>query len=47
MVTEYGMSDLGPITYSRGHEEQVFLGRDISRDRNYSESAAAMEKSIA
>jgi cell division protease FtsH len=41
MVTEYGMSDLGPITYGRGHEEQVFLGRDISRDRNYSEEVAA------
>ena len=40
MITEYGMSDeLGPITY--GHkEEQVFLGRDISRDRNYSEAVA-------
>jgi len=41
MVIEYGMSDLGPITYGRGHEEQVFLGRDISRDRNYSEEVAS------
>ncbi|NPV92599.1 MAG: ATP-dependent metallopeptidase FtsH/Yme1/Tma family protein [Firmicutes bacterium] len=40
MITEFGMSDeLGPITY--GHkQEQVFLGRDISRDRNYSEAVA-------
>lgn len=40
MITEFGMSEeLGPITY--GHkQEQVFLGRDISRDRNYSESVA-------
>lgn len=41
MVTEYGMSDLGPITFGRNQEEQVFLGRDISRDRNYSEEVAA------
>lgn len=42
MVTEYGMSDeLGPMTFGHGHEEQVFLGRDISRDRNYSEKVAS------
>lgn len=40
MITEYGMSDeLGPLTYGR-KQEQVFLGRDISRDRNYSEAVA-------
>jgi len=40
MICEYGMSDiLGPVTF--GHrQEQVFLGRDISRDRNYSEEIA-------
>ena len=40
MITEYGMSEeLGPLTF--GHpQEQVFLGRDISRDRNYSEDVA-------
>ncbi len=40
MITELGMSEeLGPVTF--GHkEEQVFLGRDIARDRNYSESVA-------
>jgi cell division protease FtsH len=42
MVTEWGMSDrLGPITYGQPHEEQIFLGRDISRQRNYSEEVAA------
>ncbi|MCL1853285.1 MAG: ATP-dependent zinc metalloprotease FtsH [Peptococcaceae bacterium] len=40
MVMEFGMSEeLGPLTF--GHkEEQVFLGRDITRDRNYSEAVA-------
>jgi cell division protease FtsH len=42
MITEYGMSDkLGPMTFGHGPMEQVFLGRDISRDRNYSEKVAA------
>jgi cell division protease FtsH len=40
MITEYGMSDeLGPLTFGR-KQEQVFLGRDIARDRNYSEAVA-------
>jgi len=40
MITEYGMSEeLGPITY-RHPEEEVFLGRDIGRDRSYSEEVA-------
>ena len=40
MIMEYGMSDsLGPITL--GHkQDQVFLGRDIARDRDYSEEIA-------
>jgi cell division protease FtsH len=40
MITEYGMSeDLGPLTF--GHkEEEVFLGRDIARERNYSDAIA-------
>ncbi len=42
MVTEYGMSDkLGPLTLGHKHNEQIFLGRDISRERNYSEEVAA------
>ena len=41
MVTEYGMSDaLGPIELGSGHDE-VFLGRDFSKGRNYSEEVAA------
>ncbi len=42
MVTEYGMSQrLGPLTLGHKNDQQVFLGRDISRDRNYSEDVAA------
>ena len=33
MVTQFGMSELGPITYGRG-AHQVFLGRDIGEERN-------------
>lgn len=41
MITEFGMSEvLGPITFGR-RQDQVFLGRDISRDRNYSEEVAS------
>lgn len=40
MIMEYGMSDsLGPITLGHKHD-QVFLGRDIARDRDYSEEIA-------
>ena len=48
MITEYGMSDeLGYMTFGHGHAEQVFLGRDISRDKNYSEEiAAAIDREI-
>lgn len=41
MVTEYGMSErLGPMTFGSPHDE-VFLGRDFTRSRNYSEEVAA------
>lgn len=41
MITEYGMSDeLGPMTYGTRHD-QVFLGRDLMRDRDYGEEVAA------
>ena len=41
MVTEYGMSPkLGPLALGRKHE-QVFLGRDIMEERNYSEEVAS------
>lgn len=48
MITEYGMSEaLGPITFGRRQDQQVFLGRDISRDRNYSEEVAyAIDKEV-
>ncbi len=39
MVMEFGMSDLGPMTYGR-KTDTPFLGRDLSRDRNYSEEVA-------
>lgn len=40
MVTEFGMSEsLGPITLGR-KEHQVFLGKDIAEDRNYSDAIA-------
>lgn len=39
MVMEFGMSNLGPMTYGR-KTETPFLGRDLSRDRNYSEEVA-------
>ncbi|MDK2823028.1 MAG: cell division protease FtsH [Clostridia bacterium] len=47
MITEWGMSDeLGPITFGN-KQEQVFLGRDIARDRNYSEAVAfAIDKEV-
>lgn len=41
MIMEYGMSDrLGPITLGKKQYEQVFLGRDLTRDRDYSEEIA-------
>ncbi len=40
LVKEYGMSDLGPISYGE-KEEMVFLGKEISEERNYSEKIAA------
>jgi cell division protease FtsH len=40
MVTRYGMSDeLGPIAYQE-NEEEVFLGRSVSRQQNVSEDTA-------
>ncbi|NLI11563.1 ATP-dependent zinc metalloprotease FtsH [Pelotomaculum propionicicum] len=39
MVMEFGMSDLGPMTYGR-KTDTPFLGRDLARDRNYSEEVA-------
>ncbi len=41
MVTQYGMSaKLGPLTFGK-KEEMIFLGREISEQRNYSDEVAA------
>lgn len=40
MVMDYGMSEkLGPINFSSGHDE-VFLGRDLGKERSFSEDVA-------
>lgn len=40
LVTQFGMSDaVGPVVLGEGHEN-VFLGRDIGEQKNYSESTA-------
>jgi cell division protease FtsH len=39
MVCEYGMSSLGPLTFGK-KEEQIFLGREISQHRDFSEETA-------
>src|SRR5436853_5099898 len=39
MVCEWGMSDLGPLTFGK-KEEQICLGREIAQHRDYSEDTA-------
>ncbi len=39
MVTEYGMSLLGPVQYERGNHS-VFLGRDYMSEKNFSDQMA-------
>jgi cell division protease FtsH len=39
MVCEYGMSELGPLTFGK-KEEQIFLGREIAQHRDYSEETS-------
>ncbi len=39
MVTEYGMSDLGPIQLEQ-KQEGVFLGRDYAKSRDFSDQVA-------
>lgn len=47
LVTKYGMSDLGPITFGET-EELIFLGKEIVTEKNYSEEVAAkIDKEIA
>ena len=46
MVTQLGMSNLGPMAYGK-KDEMVFLGREISEQRNYSENVAeAIDKEV-
>ncbi|HEV2419460.1 MAG TPA: ATP-dependent zinc metalloprotease FtsH [Terriglobia bacterium] len=39
MVCEYGMSDLGPLAYG-ANQQEIFLGRDLATQRNFSEDTA-------
>jgi cell division protease FtsH len=39
MVCDYGMSQLGPLSYGK-KDEQIFLGREIAQHRDYSEATA-------
>jgi cell division protease FtsH len=39
MVCEFGMSELGPLTFGK-KEEQIFLGREIAQHRDYSEETS-------
>jgi cell division protease FtsH len=39
MVTEYGMSELGPVQYEQ-RSQTVFLGRDYMSDKNFSDQVA-------
>ncbi len=42
MITNYGMNkNLGPLTLGKNNGDQVFLGQDLSRSRDYSEDIAA------
>lgn len=40
LVTKFGMSDLGPMTFGKS-EELIFLGREIAVEKDYSEAVAA------
>ena len=39
MVCEFGMSDLGPLSYGKNQQE-IFLGRDLATQRDFSEDTA-------
>lgn len=41
MVCEYGMSSLGPFTFGE-KDDMVFLGKELSTDRNYSEQTSQL-----
>ncbi len=47
LVKEYGMSSLGPVSFGE-KEEMIFLGKEISEQRNYSEKIATqIDKEVA
>jgi cell division protease FtsH len=47
MVVRYGMSAMGPRTFG-DHQEMVFLGREITEQRDYSEKTAeAIDKEVS
>ncbi|QQS61747.1 MAG: ATP-dependent zinc metalloprotease FtsH [Candidatus Moraniibacteriota bacterium] len=47
MVTRYGMSSLGPRTFGK-KSGNIFLGRDISEERDYSDTtASAIDKEVS
>ncbi|MFB3041748.1 MAG: ATP-dependent zinc metalloprotease FtsH [Candidatus Poribacteria bacterium] len=39
MVTQWGMSELGPLAFGR-RDEQIFLGKEIAHHKDYSEKTA-------
>jgi len=46
MVCEWGMSELGPLTFG-SKQEEIFLGREIAQHRDYSEETAiAIDNSV-
>ncbi len=46
MVTQWGMSPLGPLTFGR-RDEQVFLGKELAVHKDYSEETAiAIDKAV-
>ncbi len=47
MVTRFGMSSLGPLTFGKT-EELIFLGKEIAQEKNYSEETASkIDKEIS
>ena len=41
MVCDWGMSSLGPVAYG-GNQEHIFLGREIARDKRFSDETARL-----
>jgi len=47
LVTKFGMSDLGPMTFG-DNQELIFLGREIATEKDYSdETASKIDKAVA